>query len=158
MHDKTRRQSEEAIDLSHLLTVAAREVIVDRDNMDALSLDGVEIRRKRRDEGFTLTCLHLGDTTLMQDNAAHELHAERALAEDAVSRLSRDRESLREDIVKRLYTGESRLEFIGHPAELFVAHRLVCGTEGIYLVNERKNLLDLPLAVCSEYFIYKFHL
>jgi len=73
-------ETEEAVDLAHPLGVAPRQVVVDGDEVDALSFEGVEVQGERGDEGFAFARLHLGDGAFVQDHAAHELDVEMAHA------------------------------------------------------------------------------
>ncbi len=78
-------ESKEAVDASHPLGVAAGQVVVDGDEVDAAAGQGVEINGERGNEGLAFTRLHLGDLAAMQHDATHELdvevpHVEHALA------------------------------------------------------------------------------
>src|SRR5258707_5314481 len=53
--------------------VALREVVVDRDEMDAGRRERIEVEREARDERLALAGLHLRDVALVQHDAAHQL-------------------------------------------------------------------------------------
>ena len=89
----------------------------------------------------------------MKDDSADELDFERTLSEHAVSRLADGSEGFGQYIVKSLYSGESRLELVGHSPKLLIAHFLVGRRERFDLIDDRHDLFDLSLAVCSDYFI-----
>ena len=74
-------KTHESVYLAHPLAVASGEVIVDGDDMDSVAGYGVEVCGHDRNEGLAFAGLHLGDTSLMQDDAADELDAERLHAE-----------------------------------------------------------------------------
>ncbi len=61
------------INLAHPLSVAFRKIVVHGHDMHALARQRVQVGRESRNKGFTLTCLHLRDVTLMQENATHKL-------------------------------------------------------------------------------------
>ena len=67
-------QPQEAIDLTHPLGVAACQVIIDGNDMYALTGQRIEVDRQGGNERFTFTGLHLGDLALVQDNATDELY------------------------------------------------------------------------------------
>ena len=90
VHDEADGETEGVIDLAHPLAVARGEVVVHGDDVHALARERVEVGRQNGDERFALAGLHLGDAALMEHDAADELHAERAHAEDAVAHLARD--------------------------------------------------------------------
>jgi hypothetical protein len=68
---------------AHPLGVAAGEVVVDRDDVDALAVEGVEVGRQRAGEGLALAGAHLGDVAHVQRGAAHDLDVEVPLPEGA---------------------------------------------------------------------------
>ncbi len=61
VHDLADRKAEEAVDLPHPVRIAAGEIVVDGDDVDALALEGVEIDRRGRHQGLALAGAHLGD-------------------------------------------------------------------------------------------------
>ena len=71
------------VDLAHPFGVAAGEVVVDRDDVDALAGERVEIDRQRGDQRLAFAGPHLGDGALVQHHAADQLDVEMALAERA---------------------------------------------------------------------------
>ena len=103
-------EPEEAVDLAHPLGVAAGEVVVDRDDVDALAGERVEVDRQGRDEGLAFAGPHLGDRALVQHHAADELDVEMPLAEGALGRLAHRGEGRHEDVVEALAGRELRLE------------------------------------------------
>jgi hypothetical protein len=76
--DDAHRQAQEVVDGAHPLGVAAGQVVVDGDDVDAAAGQPVEGGGERRDEGLALAGLHLGDLALVQDDAAHHLDVEMA--------------------------------------------------------------------------------
>ena len=62
--------------LAHPLGVAFRQVIVDRDHVDAAPGEGIQVNRQGRDQGFPFTGFHLGNLALVQHHAADQLHVE----------------------------------------------------------------------------------
>ena len=99
------REAEEVVDRRHPLGVAARQVVVDRDDVHALAGERVEDDRERAGERLALAGLHLGDLPGVQDHAADQLHVEVAHAHRALADLARDREDLGQDVVERLVAG-----------------------------------------------------
>ena len=61
------------VDPAHPLGVAAGEVVVHGDDVDAAAREGVQRDGERRDERLALAGPHLGDLPLVEDHAAHEL-------------------------------------------------------------------------------------
>ena len=67
-------EAQEAVDLAHPLAVALGQVVVDGDDVHALSRQGVEVGGQGGHQGLALAGLHLGDAALVEDDAADELH------------------------------------------------------------------------------------
>ena len=76
MLNAANREPKEIVEPTHPFRVAAREIVVDRDQMHAAPGEGIEIKRQRRHERFAFTGCHLGDPAAMQNNAAQQLHVE----------------------------------------------------------------------------------
>ena len=104
--DDADRHAEEAVDLAHPLGVAAGEVVVDRDDVDAFAFEGVQIGGQRGDERLAFAGLHLGDLALVQHGAADELHVEVPHVQHAAAGLAHDGERLGQQVVERFALGE----------------------------------------------------
>ena len=76
VNDKTDRKTEEAVDLAHPFAVATCKVIVDRNDMNALSGQRIEISRESCNKGFSLAGLHFCNSALVQNDAALKLNGE----------------------------------------------------------------------------------
>ena len=76
VQDAADRQAEKLIDRAHPFAVARRQVIVDRDDMDAPAGQRVEINRQRGDERFAFAGRHFGDLARDAGHAADKLHVE----------------------------------------------------------------------------------
>ena len=109
MLDDADRHAEEAVDLAHPLGVAAGQVVVDRDDVDALAFERVEIGGERRDERLALARLHLGDLALVEDGAADQLDVEVPHVQHAAAGFADDGERLGQQVVERLALGDARL-------------------------------------------------
>ena len=66
--DHADRHAQKAVEPSHPLGVAAREVVVDGDDVNAFAGQGVQVCRQRRDERLAFAGLHLRDPAAMQDD------------------------------------------------------------------------------------------
>ena len=113
MDYQTDLEPEEAVNLAHPLAVAACEVVVDRDDVDSVAGERVEISGERCDERFALAGLHLRDASLMQNDTAENLHGEVLHPEHTPRSLAAGGERLGQDIVKGLAVGEALLEIRG---------------------------------------------
>src|SRR4029077_7077909 len=103
---------------------ALGQVVVDRDQVDAVAGQRIQIERLDGDEGLALAGLHLGDVALVQDDAAHLLDVEEADAHRSLERLANRGEGLEDELVDRLAVLDPLLELDGLAGQLGVAPRL----------------------------------
>ena len=113
-------EAEEVVDLPHPFRVAAGEIVVDGDDVDALAPERVQVDGERGDEGLALAGPHLGDAALVKHHAADQLHVEMALAERALRRLAHGGEGGDEKVVEGLAVRDLPPEILGAGAELLV--------------------------------------
>ena len=88
VEDNAYSQSQELVDLSHPLRVSFGQVIVDGNDMDALSFQGVQVSRHGGYQRLAFTGTHLGDTALVQDDSADQLHTEGLHIQNSPGRLA----------------------------------------------------------------------
>ena len=94
----------------------------------------------------------------MQDDAADELHPERAHAEHAPRGLAHGGVGLGQDIVQRLALGKALLKFIGLRAQLLIGFCGVLIGECFYLVCYRVDALELTVGIATEQLVENSHL
>ena len=148
--DRADREAEEAVDGAHPLRVALGQVVVDRDDVDALAGEGVEVGRQGGDERFSLARLHLGDLALVEDGAADELDVEVAHPRRPPGGLADDGESLGEDVVQAGALGQLVLEFGGLSPELVVGQGLDAGFEAVDDADERRDPFEGAVVIGAE--------
>ena len=144
MHDDADGEAEEAVDLAHPLGVALGEVVVDGDDVDALTGERIQVAGQRSDEGFTFTGLHFGDFSAVEDGAADHLDVEVAHADDAHAGFADDGKGFGQQIVERGFfggldligvgeafegLGDALFELEGFSGELLVGE----GLEGVFM-------------------------
>ena len=122
--DEADGQTQKPIDLAHPFRVALGQIVVDRDDVHALSRQGIEIGRQDGDQRFALAGLHLRDAALMQHDAADELHAVRPHAEHAVRRLAADGKRLGQEVVEVLAALIALAELVRLFTQLLIRQRL----------------------------------
>ena len=125
-------QAEAFVDRAHPVRVAAGEVVVDGDDVDALAGERVEHDRERAGERLALAGAHLGDLAVVQDHAADQLHVEVAHPHRAPADLAGERERLRQQLVERLASSCARVAQLGELlAELVVLEQLELGSQAL---------------------------
>ena len=150
VYDKSDLESHVLIELAHPLGVAAGKVVVDGYDVNAVARERVEVRGQGRNEGFTFTCFHLGDTSLVEHDAAEHLYGEVLHSEHSPARLAACRERVGKNIVGRLAVCEAFLEKRRLVLELALAHCGILALKRENLVSDGLDPLDLALAVVAE--------
>ena len=123
--------------------VAPGQVIVDRDQVGALALERVQVKRQHRDQRLAFARLHLGDLPLVQHDAAHRLDVEVAEADRPAGRLPDHGEGLDQQVIESV----SLCQLIAELGRLRL--QLIIGE----LLHERLELIDVgyPLQVTLDF-------
>ncbi len=109
--DDAHRHAEEAVNLAHPFRVAAGQVVVRRDDVDAFAFQGVQVGRQRRHQRLALAGLHLGDGAAVKNRPADDLDVEMPHVQHPAAGLADDGECLGHEIVQRLALGQALAEF-----------------------------------------------
>ncbi len=144
------RQAEETVDAAHPVGIAFGKVVVDRDDMDALAGNRVEIDRQRRRKGLAFAGAHFGDLAVMQDHAADQLHVEMAHAEHAAAGLAHHGERLRQQGVQPLALFMAAAELAGPGLQRLVRERADGGFERVDARDSLGILLDQAVIATAE--------
>ncbi len=153
MDDAAHGEPQEAVDLAHPLGVALGQIVVHRDDVDALAGQRVEVRGEGGHQRLALAGLHFGDPALMEDHAAQQLHVEVAHAHGPHGSLPHHGEGLRQEVVQCLALSEPVLEQGRLVPQLLVGHGLVSGLQIVDLGHHRPHLLQLRFAGVAQQFI-----
>ena len=153
MDDAAHGEPQKAVDLAHPLGVATGQIVVDRDDVDALAGERVEVGGEGGHQGLALAGLHLGDPALVEDHAAQELHVEVAHAHGPDGGLPHHGKGLGQQFVQGLALCQSLLEEHRLLPQLLVGHGLVLGLERVDLRHHRPHLLQLGFAGVAQQLI-----
>ena len=134
----------------HPFAVAAGQVVVDGDDVDALALEGVEVGRQRGDEGFAFAGDHLGDVAAVQDDAAEDLHVEVPHVLGAAAGLAAGGERLGQQVVELCALGQPFAQLRRHRLQLLVAERPHLLFEVVDLRQQRAWHDDVRLGRIGE--------
>ena len=129
------------MDLAHPLRVTLGQVVVDRDDVDALAFQSVQIGRESRDQGLAFTGLHFGDAALVQDDAADQLYAVVFQTDGALRAFAHESEGFDQDVVQGLAVCQAFLELTGLRLHLFLSHGLHRRTQGFDFIHQRFDAL-----------------
>ena len=149
--------SQQVVDRLHPERVAAGEVVVHRDQVDALAGERVQRDRQRGGEGLALAGLHLGDRAVVQHHAADQLDVEVALPERALGGLAGDREALVQQVVERLALLRAFAEGLVPRAQLLVRLELHLGLVVVDLRDLLLELLELLALAHAQGFVEQRH-
>ena len=153
------RQTEKTVDFAHPVAVALGQVVVDRDQMHALAFKRVEIKRQGGDQRFAFAGLHFGDTTLVQHDAADELHAVREHAEHTARGFTAHGKCVGQNVVQRFAGVEPGFERRCLCAQLFVGHGGVFALALLNGSDEGHQFFNLFLrGVAKEFFEESGHI
>ena len=120
MHDHANGQAKKRVDLAHPRRIAAGEIIIDRDDVDALARKRIEIAGERGDQCLAFAGAHLGDAALVQDHAADQLNIKVPLPKRALGGLAYGGEGWREQIVEGFARGQFGAEPRCASAQVFI--------------------------------------
>ena len=135
--DDAHRHAQKPVNLAHPLGVAPRQVVVRRDDVNALAFEGIQIGGQRRHQGLALAGLHLGDGAVVQHRAADQLDVEVPHVQDAAAGLAHDGKRLGHEVVHGLALGEPFPEFGRFGAKLFVRQPFNRGLKRVDGVHDR---------------------
>ena len=97
--DNAHGQAQPAVHTPHHLGVALGQVVIDRDDVYALALQGVEVSGQQGGQGLALTGAHLCNIAKVQGGTAHDLHWVVLLPQDAPSGFADGSKSIEQDVV-----------------------------------------------------------
>ena len=137
------REAQARVERAHPFHVAAGQVVVHRDDVNALAFERVEIRGQRGDERLAFAGDHFGDVAFVQDHAAEHLHVVMPQAEEPAAALAADGKGFDQDVVERFARCQPPTELDGLIPQLLVGHRLI-------LRLQRVDRLDLGLQPLEE--------
>ncbi len=123
--------AEHVVDRLHPHRVAARQVVVDGDHVDAQAGQRVQDDGQRRRQRLALAGLHLGDAAVVQDHAADHLDVEVAHAHGPPAGLAGQREGLEQQLVERLAVAGALAQLVGGLAQLLVVVELDLSLESV---------------------------
>ena len=133
------------------------QIVVDGDDVDPPARQSIQVSGQNGNQGLAFAGLHLGDTALMQHNAANELDGVGPQTDDPVRRLPDSRESLWEQLVQSLPCLQPVLEGLGLAPQLFLAHLLILGFQSQDGIYHRLDLFDFTLGTGSKQLGHESH-
>ena len=148
--DQADGKAHETEDLAHPFGVTLGQIVIDRNHMDALSGQGVQIGGQGGHQGLAFTGFHLSDTALVQDDAAYYLDPVGTHPKNTPSSLTAGSKSLRQNIVQGFPVGQPLLQLRGLGLELGVGEGFVLVLQGVNLVSDGIDRLQFPLGGSAE--------
>jgi hypothetical protein len=153
--DRGNADPDGVVDGLHPLGVAASQVVVDGDEVDALALQRVEEHGKGCGQGLALSRLHLRDRAVVQDHAPDQLHVVVALADRAPGGFAGQGEGLGQEVVERLAPAGALAQGIGLLADLMVLEQLHLRLDPVDRGDPLLVLPELPRLPHAERAVYE---
>ena len=120
MDDHADAQTQKTVDAPHPLRIAAGEVVVDGDDVNALPRERIQVSREGGDQRLALAGLHFGDGARMKHHAADQLDIEVPLPQRALRRFPNRREGGSQEVIEGLALLELRTKLLSLRAQLVV--------------------------------------
>ena len=139
MDYQTYGQTQETIDLAHPLAVALGQIVVYGNDMNTASGQSVQVSGQGSHQGLAFTGTHLGNTALMQYDAAHDLYAIVTQTQHAPCGFTAGGKCLGENIVQSFALCQTLLELRGLGLELSIRQLFVFLFQCIHLVHDGVN-------------------
>jgi len=151
--DAAHREAQPFVNRPHPFAVALGEVVVDRDDVDALPGDGVQGGGHGGGEGLALTGLHLGRAAAVEDVGAEDLDVEVAHRDEAGGALADGREDLGEQGFEGAPLAVEFAPAAGHRAELLVGEFAHVGLEGVDPGDQAAVAQGHASELCGAFFL-----
>ena len=148
--DAAHAHAQEAEDAPHELALVGGQVVVDRDHVHALALQGIQIAGQGGHQGLALAGLHLRDVAPVQCRAAHQLDIEMPLAQGALGNLTNRGEGFRHQGIEGFAVLQSLLELGRLRLELLIAHGRDLILEGVGRLGHPLKLANLTTLAHTE--------
>ena len=146
------------MNLTHPASITACEIIIDGYNMNALSLQRIQICRECGYQRLTFTSLHLCNTSLMKDHTTDQLYPVMLHTKYTLCCLSDSCKCLWKKIIQSLSCCQSLLVFFCLIFQFLIGQRLHSRTQCFDLVNGGSNQFQFSLTVSTEQFVDNIHI
>ena len=157
MDDASDSQAEETENLAHFIGLCLCQVVVNRNDMDAVTGETVQIGCNAGNQRFTFTGTHFRDSALMQNDCTDNLDRERLFAENTVRSLADSCKGFHHNIIKRLAVRKALTEFNSLCLQSSIGKTFVFLIEIKHLFLDRFDFCKFFFAVGSEDPVNKAH-
>ena len=93
-------QPQELMYFAHPLSITLCQIVIDCNDVHALAFQGIQICRQCGYQCLTFTCLHLSNTSLMQDNTTDQLYPVMLHTQYTLGSFTYSGKSLRQKIIQ----------------------------------------------------------
>ena len=107
VNNKSNRKTHKTEDFTHPFRVASCKIVVNRNNVNAMSRQRVKISREGCNQGFTFTCSHFADSSLMKNYTADNLNGIVLHSENSEGGLAACRKGFGQNVVGGFACGKS---------------------------------------------------
>ena len=106
-------QPQKLMDLSHPLRITLSQIVIDRDDVDSLAIQRIQICRRCGYQSLSFTGPHLRDSSLMQHDTADQLYREMLHIQSPARRFPNRSKCLRQNIIQSFPCCQTLLKYPG---------------------------------------------
>ena len=146
-------EAQKAVNPSHPVSVALREIIVYRNDVHAFAGERIKVGGQRCHQRLALAGAHLRNLSVMQRDAANHLHIEMPHVEHAPAGLAHHGKRLGQQFIQRLaiFLLMARFQLVGLGAQFGVAEFFDLRLERVDGAHHLRVFLHQPVITAAEY-------
>ena len=145
------------MNLSHPFRISFCQVVIDGNDVNAFSFQRIQVRRECRYQGLSFTGLHLGNSSLMENDSAHELYPVMFHMDGTVCGFSYNGKGLHQQIIQCLAIGQPLFKLDGFSTKFFIGQRLHLFIQCFNGIYQFGNSFYFSFTFVSKKYICKTH-
>ena len=149
--------AQESVHLTHPLGVTLCQIVIDRYDLDALSLQCIQVCGTGGYQSLTFTSTHLGNTALMQYDTADQLYREMLHIQSSSCRLTDSGKRLRQNVIQRCALCKPFSKDSGLVTQFLIRHGHHLGTQRFNLCHDWPYHLQFSFTVSPEHLFNQVH-
>ena len=137
----------------HPFCIPLGEIIVDRNEVNAVACQCIEIYGQSRHQCLTFACSHFGNSAVMQYHASDQLHIEMTHVQNTFAGLAHDREGFRQKSIEGGAGRDALFELFGLCPQLGIGKWRGFAFQRVDCYDRLEILFDQPIVTASEDFL-----
>ena len=135
MQNYTNSQTQKFVDFAHPLCVTLCKIVVDSNYVHTFACECIEICWQSCNQSFTFTCIHLSNTTLVQNNTTDDLYVKVTHIKHTCTSLANNCKSIWQNIVCSFAICKTLFENCSLCFKFAVTHRRIFVCKRNYFVS-----------------------